>query len=125
MAHGEIVEETIDGMTYWLPADRTSDGSASAGVYLLPPFDEYTVAYKDRGAVVAPAHAPLAASGGVFRSIIVVDGQVAGTWKAAVRKGAMEVIPSPFGGQSRIEENAVCTAAKRYSDFRGLPLAES
>ena len=112
-------------MTYWLPADRTSDGSASAGVYLLPPFDEYTVAYKDRGAVVAPQHAPLAASGGVFRPIIVVDGQVIGRWQASVKKSALEVIPAPFADEGRIESAAFHAAAERYANFRGLPLAES
>jgi len=59
----------------------------------------------------------------VFRPIIVVDGQVVGTWKAAVKKEALEVTPTPFAEHSRVEESVVRAAAKRYADFLGVPLS--
>ena len=113
----------IDGVEYFIGASTSVEIKHLPAAYLLPPFDEYTVAYNDRSAVVAADHRELASSGGVFRPIIVVDGQVVGTWKAAVKKGVLDVIPTPFAGQRHIEENAVRAAAKRYADFRGLLLS--
>jgi hypothetical protein len=95
MASQYLTKEVMDGQTYWLPPGQPAKGRSRA-VHLLPPFDEYTVAYKDRSAVIAPEHAGLASNGGVFRPIIVVEGRVAGTWKASVQKGALAVAPTPF-----------------------------
>jgi hypothetical protein len=50
---------------------------------LLPPFDEYTVAYKDRS--------PIGMAAGVaniMAPVVIVDGKVAGTWKRS--KGHVE-----------------------------------
>jgi hypothetical protein len=43
---------------------------------LLPPFDEYTVAYRDRSAVGLRAGVA-----NLMSPIVIVDGKVAGTWK--------------------------------------------
>ena len=124
MARRHLVSEMIDSATFWLPPRPPAAHDASAPVYLLPPFDEYTVAYRDRSAVVAPEHAQLAASGGVFRPIVVVKGQVVGTWKAVVKKAALEVIPMSFSPDGRFEDAAVRVPAKRYADFLGLPMSD-
>ena len=113
----------IDGVEYFIGAQTSVAIKHLPAVHLLPPFDEYTVAYRDRSAVVATDHKELASSGGVFRPIIVVDGQVVGTWKAAVKKGALAVTPTLFAGHSGIKENALRGSAKRYADFLGLPLS--
>ncbi len=113
----------INGVEYLIGASASRGPYDSPGLHLLPPFDEYTVAYRDRSSVVAAEHKELASSGGVFRPIVVVDGQVVGTWKAAVRKDGLDVISTPFSPDGRLEENAVRAAAKRYADFLGLPLS--
>jgi Winged helix DNA-binding domain len=114
----------IDGVEYWVGCDIAGATEETPRVHLLPPFDEYTVAYRDRSAVVAAEHKELASSGGVFRPIIVVDGKVVGTWKATVRKGALAVIPAPFAGVGDIETAAFHAAAKRYAKFLGVPLSD-
>jgi len=123
MASRHLVKEVIDARTYWLPPSGIGVNEPSSPVHILPPFDEYTVAYKDRSAVVAPEHAGLASSGGVFRPIIVVDGRVVGTWKANARKAAIVVTRTPFGNLSRAQEHSFSEAARRYADFLGMPLS--
>jgi len=123
LAGAQIDHMEIDGVEYFIGAETSVEIKHLPALHLLPPFDEYTVAYRDRSAVVATDHKGLASSGGVFRPVIVVNGRVVGTWKAIVRKSALDVIPAPFAGQSPIEENAVCAAAKRYADFRGFLLS--
>jgi len=122
LAGGALVEETIDGRDYWLAPSPVPVRKRSSAAYLLPPWDEYTVAYRDRSAVVAPEHAGLAQSGGLFRPIIVVNGRVVGTWKASVDKGAVSVTPTPFDNAEGGDEDAFTAAARRYAKFLSLPL---
>ena len=119
-----LVSETIDSKEYWMATDpprRTADDEP--GVELLPGFDEYLLGYKDRNAVLAAEHAPRIVPGrnGVFRPIIVVGGQVVGTWKRRLKKDSIHVTLSPFTSLGDLEERAI-EAAKRYSVFVGLPL---
>ncbi len=56
---------------------------AKDATYLLPNYDEYLIAYKDRGAVLDPARSRQL---GVFSSEehphhVVIDGRVAGSWR--------------------------------------------
>src|SRR5262249_21956329 len=46
MAQRDLVQDTVDGRTYWL-SSSTRPRSRSRAVYLLPIYDEYLIAYKD------------------------------------------------------------------------------
>ncbi len=126
MAKSHLVHEKIDGQAYWLASSmpaRPSAKAASPIAYLLPPYDEYTVAYKDRSAVLDPLHNKLVNTGnGVFSPIIVVDGQVVGMWKRAVKKAAVEITLTPFTTINKTAMRAVAAAANRYSEFLGAPV---
>ena len=114
----------INGVEYFIGASTPVQTRDSHSLHLLPPFDEYTVAYRDRSAAVAAEHKELASSGGVFRPIIVVDGQVVGTWKAIVKNATLEVIPTWFSPDGRLADAAARVPAKRYADFLGLPMSD-
>src|SRR5690606_10007263 len=68
----ELVEEIIDGQSYWQSASARPVTDRSAGLYLLPGFDEYLLGYKDRGAVLDAEHQQKIVPGnnGVFRPTI-------------------------------------------------------
>jgi hypothetical protein len=120
MAKPHLVQEVIDGQTYWLSPSIPAANAASPTAYLLPPYDEYTVAYKDRSAVLNPLYARQMNSGnGVFYPIIVVDGQVVGTWKRALKKDALVITPSLFTKLNKTESRAFQAAASRYGEFLG------
>ncbi len=124
-AKAGLVTETINGQTYWMAqhAPGRQAGSPS-GVYLLPGFDEYLLGYKDRSAVLAAEYAPKIVPGnsGMFLPMLVVAGQVVGTWKRTLRKNALALAFIPFTPLGDVEARAV-EAAKAYGDFLGLPLA--
>src|SRR5262245_2764707 len=56
MAKRSLAQETINGHTYWLASSIPATNDSSPTAYLLPAFDEYTVAYKDRSAVLDPKY---------------------------------------------------------------------
>ncbi len=54
---------------------------------LLPAFDEYLIAYKERSAMIDLQHSPHAfTKNGIFRPLIVVDGKVEGIWQRTHQK---------------------------------------
>ena len=126
MARSHLVHENFEGQVYWLAPSMPAVKAASPTAYLLPPYDEYTVAYKDRSAVLDPLYNKLVNTGnGVFSPIIVVDGQVVGTWKRAVKKAAVVITPGPFTTINKTAMRAVAAAANRYSAFLGAPVVLS
>ncbi|MEK6371432.1 MAG: winged helix DNA-binding domain-containing protein [Acidobacteriota bacterium] len=95
--------------------------AATPSVHLLPPFDEYTVAYKDRTAILDPAFAKrLNAGGGMLNAVVVVNGRVAGNWKRSIVGDSVAVTVSPFHPLTKREARAVEREAARYAAFLGL-----
>ncbi len=118
MAKPHLAQEVIDGKIYWLSSSMPAAKEASPTAYLLPPFDEYTVAYKDRSAVLDPLYAKQVTYGyGIFNPLIVVDGQVVGTWKRALKKDALVITPTLFAKLNKAETRAFHAAASRYGKF--------
>jgi hypothetical protein len=116
-----LERETVDGLAYWLGAGHeTPAASPSASARLLPPFDEYTVAYKDRSAVLDPAQGGLVSTNGIFYPAIVLDGRVAGTWRRVFKKGSVVITLSPFVPLKKKQRQAAAAAAERYGAFLGM-----
>lgn len=113
--HLERVE--AEGRTYWMAPVEP----AQPAVYLLPPFDEYTIAYKDRGAVLQRAQGKIFSVNGIFYPTVAIDGQVVGTWKRTFRKGSVVIALEPFTSLTKKERQSIAAAAERYAAFLGLP----
>lgn len=119
-AGGRLRAETIDGQPFWRGAEPVRPSRSSA-VHLLPGFDEYTVAYKDRAAVLDPAHArAVNLGGGMLKPVVVADGRVVGTWARTLAGSAVTVTVRPFGRLSRAATVGVEAAAERYRRFLAL-----
>ncbi|GAB4417131.1 MAG: winged helix DNA-binding domain-containing protein [Anaerolineae bacterium] len=121
MAKPHLVQEVIDGQTYWLPSSPSPVNITSPTVHLLPAFDEYTVAYKDRQAVLDPAYPPQAKSD-ILNPAIAVDGKIVGTWKRALKKETVMITTNFFTLLGPAETQAMAEAAQHYGAFLGLPV---
>ena len=116
----ELVEETIDGQSYFLSPEKPKQPEHS--LYLLPGFDEYVLGYKDRSAVLDPqfANAICPGGNGVFMSTIVSEGRIIGTWKRTLKKKTVEIALEPFRPLSSAEIDELSEAAARFGAFLGL-----
>jgi hypothetical protein len=124
MVANELAAVTVDEQTYWQAAGTTT-ARAKPGCHLLPAYDEYTVAYQDRSAVLSSEFAARADSGhGIFHPAIVVDGQVAGTWSRELKRTSVAITCRPFARLDRRQSRALALATQRYADFLGLELAQ-
>jgi hypothetical protein len=87
VARSQLESIEVDGTEYLMdPAtpDRLATHRAAAkGAFLLPAFDELVLGYRDRSASVPSEFSGQLAPGGngMFRAMVVEDGQVVGTWK--------------------------------------------
>lgn len=122
-AQTALCSEKLDGHEYWMSAYSPVASVEQSIVRLLPGFDEYLLGYKDRSAVLAAEYASLIVPGnnGVFFPMLVIDGQVAGTWKRTIKKNQVNLAIQPFVKLERYEES-IAEAARRYSEFVGIPL---
>jgi hypothetical protein len=121
IARDRVVPRQIDGATYWVTADgKRPPTPRRPSVHLLPAFDEYLVAYRDRSAVFDPAHArKINAGGGMLSPVVVIDGRVAGVWTRVLGDGVVTVTVRPFRRLPQRERRAVTAAAERYAAFLG------
>jgi hypothetical protein len=115
--------QTIDGVDYWR-IGRSVETPAADHVQLLPIYDEYLVAYRDR---VAVPHGPgtLAAPSEsvTFRHAFISRGQVAGTWNVSRAAGRCAIRVTPMRRLSSGERRAVGEAAERFAHFLDCPVS--
>jgi hypothetical protein len=118
LAGRKLTSVDVDGKTYWMkagPVRITDDTSAR----LLAPFDEFLVAYRDRDASLEAVHARHINPGanGMLNPIVVVNGQVLGTWKRAPGKGPIHITTHPFTTFSRAQTKSIAQAESVYRAF--------
>jgi len=119
----QLHREVVDGQCYWFSTSTLSAKEVSPTAYLLSIYDEYISGYKDRSAIGDAGHAAkLVALGNALTYIIVVDGQIVGTWKRTLRKGAVVIETNSFTPLTNAENRAVAAAADQYGAFLDLPV---
>jgi DNA glycosylase AlkZ-like len=113
----ELEHLTVGERTYWLARDATAGPIGEA--YLLPVYDEYLVAYRDRTAALDPAH-KLDPGDSILKPAIVVDGRIAGTWTRTMKKDKLVVALKTFVPVSAAKRPLLANAAERLGRFVGL-----
>jgi hypothetical protein len=104
-----------------LPAPLAPDRVARA-TYLLPNYDEYLIAYRDRHAVLDPARAR---NFGVFASHehphqLVIDGRVAGSWRRSIDARSLRLDVRPYVKVSPAQRRDILREGARYGRFLGI-----
>ena len=122
-----LAHDESDARTYWFsaaaPGARAAD-TGSVGSQLLPAYDEFTVAYKDRRIALDPAHHDRSPFD-ILSPTIAVNGQVVGNWKRELKRDSVVVTSQPFGVLSDSEAAGFVSAAGDYGRFLGLPVIAS
>ena len=119
--------EVVDGLTYWTLGRRARGATRRGGVHLLPVYDEYFVAYRDREAVPHGPSILTARSGGpvMFMNPVVIDGQGAGTWRPVKTRDRLVVDVIPLRRLTGSERRALAETAARYGRFLDVPVSVS
>jgi len=109
---------TQDGQEYITTAIAAAKKRQIQDTFLMPNFDEYGISYKDRDIMKSDkeVHAPVSKNG-VANPSLVVNGQIAGTWKAITKKNLTTVETSTYHTMSKAQELAIKKAKERYCSF--------
>jgi hypothetical protein len=113
--------EIADGKEYWLGSSNQGAFRRSRTAHLLSIYDEYFSGYKDRSAVINREDASrLSAMDNALGYVVVMGGQVVGTWKRRFEKDIVVIKTAIFRQLSTAEDRAVKAAARTYGDFLGM-----
>ena len=114
----------IGGQTYWMAESMPAKFTAVSQVHLLPPFDEFTVAYKDRTAAMHPSYMKRGVVGfGINSPSIVVGERVVGTWGRVLSKQKVFVVPGSTLSAKKVTRDGLTRTAQRYGKFLGMPVS--
>ncbi len=116
MVKSQFTQETMDDQTYWLNDSNLSEKEVSPTVFLLSNYDEYIVGYADRSAIFDASHIEKldSRSNSLFMRTIVVNGQIAGTWKRTIKAKTVEIELNPFKPLTEEEKQALSEAIEKY-----------
>ena len=115
-----LAQEVIDGLIYWFAPGRAAKPPSSPAVFLLPNFDEFGIAYRDRvllGSVPRPKGMTALDE---FAHLLVIDRTLAGRWRRVVKPRSVVVEVQPFRLLTRAETRAVEAEVEAYGAFMGL-----
>ncbi len=116
-----LQQENIDGQSYHLNPEIPSGINAlNKCVWLLPAFDEYVIAYRDRSALLEKHLSKQVISlNGIFYPVIVVNGKVEGLWKRTIQKDKIIVRINPFQPFNDDIKERVAASAAEFGKFTG------
>ena len=113
-----MVQEEINDEIYWRIENSPVPDMSSPVVNLLPAFDEYFLGYTTRNVVLDPMFIKKAVSNnGIFRPIIVIDGQIVGIWKHLQQKKSVRISIELFRKLTDFEIDALGIAVNQYGSF--------
>ena len=122
MSRHHLAGERIDGKHYWFAPSVRALERPRRVAYLLPPYDEYLIAYKDRSAAVDSGLWRPGAGRDPFAAPVVLDGRVVGGWRRTLDKDTVSIRLDLPRRLSRADARLVDDAARRYGAFLGLDL---
>ena len=134
LAGASLVCDEVDGFTFWsaerqVRKDRPYSGrkaAASPVAHLLPNYDEYLIAHKDRHLVVSPG-----SGDGVVRikdpfvHHLVLDGTLAGSWTRTMKNGSVHVNCAMYVRPAADTAGAIDAAVARLGRFMECPATSS
>jgi hypothetical protein len=116
----DFVAEAVDGESYFFDPEVNIREAENEKIYLLPAYDEFIISYKNRAAMLTfENHLKAVSNNGVFRPVIVYNGQVIGIWKRTIKAGQAILETDYFGSPAKTIQKQVEKEFEKYVQFLG------
>jgi hypothetical protein len=116
----ELETAVVNEKEFWLDPASAEAKPKPGKAYLLPTYDEYGIAYKNRDEFIHNDEYRLV--GGLFTSAIMMNGKMIGTWRRVLEKKSVHVEFKPFQKFTTAQKKAIQTDVKRYGKFLSQPV---
>lgn len=94
---GQLFLSKLEGQEFWHSEDAEANAVSANSLLAIPAYDELIISYKSRFAAVAiESLSKAVSSNGIFRPVIVFNGQVIGIWRRTTKKGRLEIYCNLF-----------------------------
>jgi hypothetical protein len=125
VAGNALAHRTIVGKDYWFDPSADTQAKAAMVAHLLPNFDEFTVAYRDRAELVhadRPFEAKLFSFGSILSNVVTVGGKVRGSWRRSFARDGVLIEARMLDRLKPAESAAVREAGRRFGEFLERPV---
>ena len=119
-----LSHETVQHRVFWFaPSTTASSRRSRSSAHLLPIYDEYVSSYKDRSAMISATNSErLKRMGNALNHIIVVDGQIVGTWRREIERDAVVVTLNVLEQLTAAHHRALLQEIRRFGEFVATPV---
>ena len=115
-----LQRETIAPRTLWAVESSAPPLRLPRAAYLLPVYDEYLIAYKDRDLAMDPRTREFdPTKRDDFGHYLVIDGRFVGTWRWVSDEDAIDLRLMPYCRLSSADDRLLRRAAARLAAFTG------
>lgn len=121
----DLSTEKLGKKEYWFFETETTDYTISQRAHLLPMYDEYFFGYKDRSASLEKIYKNKIRLKKHYKPIIVINGQIIGTWKRTFKENSVKIEYNPFITLKKSDNNALAEAEQHYREFLNQPQIDS
>lgn len=118
LLEGKIKSIKIKEDVLWyidIPEELKNDKT----IYLLPNFDEYTVSYNNREALISEGNKNRVGNP-LFSNTIIINGQVCGIWKRTIKPKAVIITPDIFEELTTAKKKQLEQAEQRFKKFLAI-----
>ncbi|MFA0834058.1 MAG: winged helix DNA-binding domain-containing protein [Methanobacterium formicicum] len=114
----EFIQERIGDAIYWHSGSKPEMPDMQVA-HLLPTYDEYLFAYRDRSASVN-LKKTINGLKNRYRPTIALNGQIIGTWKRTFKNRTIIMEYNPFKNLNNEENQALSQAELLYREFMNM-----
>ena len=108
----------LDGQNYWFSENQSLKTDEKSSFLLLPAFDEYLIAYRDRSAKLDLANTrEVITVNGIFKPTVVENGKIIGSWKRTTKKDTVNIEKQLFKTSKDPNEQLFQKEVERYARF--------
>jgi hypothetical protein len=116
----DLEQTVIDGKAYWFGPARAARRWPRPAVHLLPNYDEFLIAFRDRSFTLDPDVEPVMS---VFMAhFVVVNGRLVGGYRRTVASSEVSISAELLRALTTAERKGLEAAAGRYAQSLGLKL---
>jgi hypothetical protein len=116
----DFISETTGEQTYWFSSSISSSAPERDSVHFLPAYDEFIISYKDRKAFLPfEDQNRIVSNNGIFRPVIVQNGQVTGIWKRTTNKDKLIIGILSLQSHGSADKSRIEKAVAQYGRFIG------